>query len=248
MPRFSIHSWNEDGSANEPWMHPDATEIVRDLIRLRYQLLPYIYDLHWRNCESFEPIVRPTFVEFPDDPLAYEDCDELMLGPSLLVASVVEQGATARTVRLPAGAGWCDFWSGTRHEGGERVTVPAPWGRPPCFVRDGAAIPLNMAEQHFDKRAEQRAFAIFAPPEGAFETTCREDDGETEAWRNGGAGRWRIVVKADVDAIDVACFAEGPAPPQRPLSLLVRQTEHRVVRAPGAREVSLNGWRRYEID
>jgi alpha-glucosidase len=247
MPRFSIHSWNDDGSASEPWMHPDATEVVRDLIRLRYQLLPYIYDLHWRNCESFEPIVRPTFVEFPDDPIAYEDCDELMLGASLLVATVVEQGATDRTLRLPARGGWRDFWSGARYEGGQRVTVPAPWGRPPFFVRDGAAIPLNIAEQHFDKRAERRGFAIFAPLEGAFEATCREDDGETEAWREGAAGRWRVAVTARADRIDVACFAEGAAPPQRSLSLLVRESEKRPVHARGAREGSLSGWRRYEI-
>jgi hypothetical protein len=94
MPRFSIHSWNDDGSSNEPWMHPEVTPLVRELIRLRYELMPYLYDLCWRHTQGFEPIARPTFVEFPDDPRTYDDCDELMLGPALLVASVVEPGAT----------------------------------------------------------------------------------------------------------------------------------------------------------
>ncbi len=104
MPRFSIHSWNADGTVNAPWMHPDATPLVRDLIRLREQLIPYLYDLAWRHHRDGEPIQRPTFFDLPDDPAAFQDCDELMLKPALLVCSVVEPGATERRVRPPAGA------------------------------------------------------------------------------------------------------------------------------------------------
>jgi len=42
MPRFSIHSWNDDGTVNEPWMHPEVTREISDLIKLRYRLLPYL--------------------------------------------------------------------------------------------------------------------------------------------------------------------------------------------------------------
>ncbi|HET6970403.1 MAG TPA: glycoside hydrolase family 31 protein, partial [Phenylobacterium sp.] len=177
MPRFSIHSWNDDGTANEPWMHPEATATVSRLIRLRYQLLPYLYDLAWRHHDRFEPIARPVFHDFPDDPDAYADTDDLLLGPSLLVASVVEPGRTTREVRLPAGAAWVDFWTGERFAGGRRVTRPAPWGQPPVMMREGSAIPLNVAEQTFDRRADTRAFAVFASREGRFSAHCHEDDG-----------------------------------------------------------------------
>src|SRR5262249_48625686 len=72
MPRFSIHSWNDDGSANEPWMHPQVLPAVRSLIKFRYRLMPHLYDLAWRYRRDFEPMIRPTFYDFPDDPRTFE--------------------------------------------------------------------------------------------------------------------------------------------------------------------------------
>ncbi len=251
MPRFSIHSWNDDGTANEPWMHPDATPIVRDLIRLRYQLLPYLYDLTWRHHTAFEPIARPAFHDFPDDPACLADSDDLMLGPSLLVASVVTPGAETREVRLPASADWQDFWTGRRHAGGQRITMPAPWGRPPVLVREGSAIAMNIADQTFDRRADTRAFALFSPPEGAFEAACYEDDGESETADSEGFGFWRLAVEAAPHALAVEMFRDGPQAPRGPLALLVRPNETRSIAVRGARVVADRmhaGWRRIDLE
>jgi alpha-glucosidase len=233
MPRFSIHSWREGGEVNEPWMHPQATPTVRDLIRLRHQLMPYLYDLCWRHHDSFEPIVRPTFWEFPSDAACFADSDDLMLGPALLVASVVKPGALSRSVAPPAGATWSDFWSGDRHAGGKTIELPAPWGRPPLLVREGSAVPLNIAEQSFDRRADTRAFALFAPTAGEFTALCHEDDGASEDWRAGAYGEWRLEVRATPDRIDVACRASGPRPPTGPVALLVRPSESRPILVDG---------------
>ncbi len=250
MPRFSIHSWNDDTSANEPWMHPEATATVRNLIKLRYQLMPTLYDLAWRHHHAFEPIARPLFHDFPDDPASYEDRDDLMLGPSLLVASVVDPGATKRSVRLPLGAAWQDFWTGARFEGGRTVTLPAMPGRPPLLVRKGSAIALNIAAQTFDRRDDYRAFALFAPIEGDFSATCHEDDGRTEAWRAGDHGHWRLQVSAARDALTVTVSAKGRRPPQGPVSLLLRPSDTRPVKLiSGAlvAETSTDGWRRLDL-
>ena len=251
MPRFSIHSWNDDGTANEPWMHPEVTPIVRDLIRLRCQLLPYLYDLTWRHHTAFEPIARPTFHDFPDDPECLADSDDLMLGPALLVASVVAPGAQTRDIRLPSGADWQDFWTGQRHRGGDEIVAPAPWGQPPLLVREGSAIAMNIAEQTFDKRGDARAFAIFAPDEGAFEASCYEDDGETETTRPEAFGFWRLQGQASPEALQVTCHAEGPHAPHGPLTLLVRPTETRNIEVHGARAVAIrlhDGWRRIDLE
>ncbi len=251
MPRFSIHSWNDDGSANEPWMFPQTTQFVRDLIRLRYQLLPYLYDLSWRYHADFEPILRPTFYEFPEDATCLDDVDDLMLGPSLLVASVVEPGADSRVVYLPAGAVWADFWSGERFQGGQRVIRPAPWGKPPLLVRERSAIALNLAHQSFDHRADARGFAVFAPVCGTFETTCYEDDGETEAWRHGGFGHWIVTVEATSEALSVDLRASGKSPPAGPVSLLFRPNEQRPISSRGGRIASdqeFEGWRRVVVE
>ena len=82
----------------------------------------------------------------------------MLLGGNLLVAAVVEPGQRARRVYLPAGSGWYDFWSGDYYTGGQEILLPAPWDRPPLLARADSAIPLNVAEQHFAKPADQRGF------------------------------------------------------------------------------------------
>jgi alpha-glucosidase len=82
------------------------------VIKLRYRLIPYPYNLLWRYHHAYEPVVRPTFFDFPDDPHCWREGDEMMVGPSLLAAPVVEPGHVHRKVYLPFGAHWYDFWSG----------------------------------------------------------------------------------------------------------------------------------------
>jgi alpha-glucosidase (family GH31 glycosyl hydrolase) len=82
-------------------------------------------------------------MEAPDDPRAWQEDQSYFLGPTFLVAPVVEPGATTRTVYLPAGE-WVDYWRGTLYSGGREVTVPAPLdgSGPPVFARAGAIVPL----------------------------------------------------------------------------------------------------------
>ena len=109
---------------------------MRDLIKFRYRLMPYLYDLLWRYHDRLEPMMRPTFHDFPDDPRCFEENDDFLLGRSLLVASVVEPGQRTRDVYLPNGASWYDWWSGECFAGGETVTLTASWDRPPLLVRE----------------------------------------------------------------------------------------------------------------
>jgi alpha-glucosidase len=204
MPRFSIHSWNEDGTVNEPWMHPNATPSVRELIKLRYRLIPHLYNLLWRYHRAYEPMVRPTFFDFPDDPQCWREGDEMMVGPSLLAAPVVEAGQVQREVYLPFGAHWYDFWSGEVFKGGQTITRPAPWTRPVLFARESSAIPVNVAAQTFAARVDSRSFMIFPPiGSGAFTMENFEDDGESEAYKMGRYGGWRIEVEADTKSVSV---------------------------------------------
>ena len=204
MPRFSIHSWNSDGTANEPWMHPEVTTHVRDLIKLRYRFLPYIYDLTWKYASECEPIIRPTFLEFPDDPNCFGENDDMLLGASLLVATVVEPGAVSRDVYLPAGSRWYDYWSGELFAGGQTITRPAPLGRQPLLAREGSVIALNTAEQHFLARADRRAFQIFPPSGfGECESQIFEDDGESDAWRMSRYRLWRVRVLATPTSLQI---------------------------------------------
>ena len=135
MPRFSIHSWNDDGSVNEPWMHPDVLDDIRALMALRARLTPYLAQVLKAYRDAFEPVVRPLFHDFPDDPPAWDERPDFMLGAAVLVAPVVTPGARSRSLRLPKGAVWRDGWSQDRFQGGETVERPAPFDRPPFFIR-----------------------------------------------------------------------------------------------------------------
>lgn len=192
LPRFSIHSWNDDGSVTEPWTHPGVTPLIAALIRLRARLAPYLYDLLWASHERFEPILRPTLAEFEDDPETAAPCDEAMLGPALLLAPVVEAagggvGAPQRAVYLPAGAAWYALGGafdpaaeaaagvapGAPLPGGRRVTVPAPLGVPPLFGRAGSIVALDETDRSGrggGRLPAQRAFWVFP-------ALCAEEEG-----------------------------------------------------------------------
>ncbi len=162
-PRMVMNSWKADGTTNVPWLHPQVSAHVAAAIRLRYTLLPYLWSLFERASTRHEPIIRPTFYDFPDDERCYEDSDDFMLGADLLVAPVVTQGASTRGVYLPAGVpAWFDFHTGRRLAAGQVHTVDAPWSVLPLFARAGAAIPLAGADgrrqRHDDPVRETRRF------------------------------------------------------------------------------------------
>ncbi|HKD21888.1 MAG TPA: hypothetical protein VKB71_07725, partial [Rhizomicrobium sp.] len=143
----------------------------------------------------------------------------------LLVAPVCEPGARKLSVNLPAGASWFDFWSGARLAGGAVYDIDAPLGRPVVFAREGAAIAMNIAEQHFDHRADERAFLVISPARGAVRGACFEDDGESVLGNK--HGLWNVAIECG-DSLKVACSKTGPVPPAAPtLALLFRPNERR---------------------
>ncbi|CAJ0862661.1 glycoside hydrolase family 31 protein [Ralstonia flatus] len=252
LPRFSIHSWNDDKTVNEPWMYPQVTSQIASLIKLRYRLIPYLYELLWQSTQAYEPVLRPTFAEFPHDRRCYAECDDMMIGSSLLVAPTVDEGQTERTVYLPAGARWVSYWSGEAFEGGQTVTLPSPWDQPVMLIREGGVIAMNVAEQHFDRRADQRGFLV-VPMQGVGETAggSVEDDGETEAWRNGEQGRWSVRAVSDAQSITLHVSREGKMPtPADTVEIHLPAGDARPVQTPHARvleTVVVGGWRRLTL-
>lgn len=144
-PRMVMNSWKTGGISNLPWMHSEVKEDVIKAIELRYSLMPYLWSLFERAHQHHEPIIRPTFYDFPNDDQCFEDCDDFMLGAWLLIAPVVTEGDTKREVYLPRlteGAQWFDFETGKAFEPGKRHSVDAPLSRLPIFAKEGSAIPI----------------------------------------------------------------------------------------------------------
>jgi len=247
MPRFSIHSWNDDGTVNEPWMHREALPAIRRLMALRQQLIPFFYDLLHRYHAAYEPMVRPTWLDFPDDPDAWRECDEHLLGADLLVAPVMEQGATTRELRPPASADWIDVWSGRRVPGGVSVVLDAPLdGPPPLLARAGSAMFVDVAKGGWRPDPLQRGAWLFPPEQGPFEWSAVEEGGDGD----GAVDRWRVAGQADKEKIVVAVDHDrSGSSVERTLTLLVPPHEGRplIVTGRAGRPVEDRGRRGLEV-
>jgi alpha-glucosidase len=234
MPRFSIHSWNDDRTVNEPWMYPETLPAMRRLLALRQTLLPFFYDLLHRHAADYEPIVRPVWLDFPHDPAAWAECDEHLLGPDLLVAPVMEEGAVERAVRPPAGSDWIDVWGGgARLAGGETHVLPAPLdGPPPLLARAGSAMLVDLAEGGWRPADYRRGIWLFPPAKGAVAWSAIEDAGDGD----GPVDRWRIEGQADAERIAIHVRREGPGSwGDRRVTVLLPQGEVRRFEVTGGR-------------
>jgi alpha-glucosidase len=185
----------------EPWSFGARTEaIARGALRLRYQLLPYLYTCFREAARTGMPPWRPLFAEFPDDPSVRLVEDQVMVGPALLAAPILEPGAVARRVVLPPGF-WFDWHSAEMLEGGRTIDADAPLERMPLYVRANSALPTQPEVRFADDRPEQPLiWEIFLTREGRGEVgSLYEDDGRSFAYRHG-AFRTTLV-RAEDDAV-----------------------------------------------
>ena len=117
---------------------------------------------------------------------------------------------------------------------GQHVLLDAPLdARPPLLAREGCAIPLNVGPIHFDGVEDARGFQVFPlQGTGIFETTCFEDDGHSQACREGRHGQWRLRVESGSTFITIELVPEGLiAPSQRTVTLRFPAAEQRELRA-----------------
>ncbi|PKN86051.1 MAG: alpha-glucosidase [Chloroflexi bacterium HGW-Chloroflexi-8] len=161
---------------HEPWVFGEEVEnIVRDSLKLRYQLLPYLYSVFQRASEKGYPIWRGLFLHYPEDINTYHISDQVLIGKYLMVAPILHPGQRARQVYLPAGT-WYDWWEGTRYEGGRYILAEAPLNRMPMYARAGAIIPMSPAMQYTSEKAIDPLTLVCYPDEdGHFK--LYEDDG-----------------------------------------------------------------------
>ena len=181
QPIFRTHGTR---TFNEIWSYGKQAEpILEKYLKLRYELLPYIYSLGYQSYKTGAPYMRALFMDFPNDPNVSEIGDEYMFGPAFLVAPVTDQGATTRSVYLPAGARWYNFWTNERFEGGQAITVSAPIGTIPLFVRAGSILPLGSAIESTQQKQKIVKFQIYPGADGSF--SLYNDDGNTYAYERG---------------------------------------------------------------
>jgi alpha-glucosidase len=191
---------NRDTRDKEPFAFPEPVmSVIRRYIRLRYKLFPYLYNLFALQEEQGDPILRPLFYEFEDEGLD-KISDQFMVGPSILQAPFLEEGAKKRKVVLPGVEPWYDATSGEWQEPGERTTRAGKESTP-LYLRAGAIVPMQPGTP-VDNTKELRDvhLHLFMPPNWSGESSLeyRADDGISYAYANGA----RSVLKVRVAAVE----------------------------------------------
>jgi alpha-glucosidase len=123
--RENNHRWDSDA---------DTTAHFSRMARVHAALAPDRIAWAEEAESSGLPLVRHLLLEFPEDQEAWTVHDQYMFGPELLVAPVVEQAATSRSVYFPEGK-WFSVWDVRSFEGPGYHEVTAPIGTPPVFSR-----------------------------------------------------------------------------------------------------------------
>ncbi|MET1248108.1 glycoside hydrolase family 31 protein [Sporolactobacillus sp. STCC-11] len=195
-PLFRNHSsiYTRD---QEPWAFDDQTEAInRKYIKLRYQLLPYLYDLLHDGESSGLPVIRPLFLHYQDDVRTYEINDEFLCGDSILVAPVVEQGARTRLVYLPEGNEWIDFWTKEVFAGGHYIVREAPLDLCPIYIKGGSIVPLYPVQNYVgEQEIKQLTLDVYlteSVKNGSY--IHYQDDGESFNYQNGGYNLYELSI------------------------------------------------------
>lgn len=172
----------------EPWNiapegHP-AFQSILYYTKLRYSLMPYIYTLAGKTYWEDYTIMRPLVMDFQHDKMVKNMSDQFMFGPSMMVCPVYEYQARSREVYFPEGTIWYDFYTGKSIQGGQKLTVEAPYDKIPLYVRGGSIIPVGPEIQYTDEKpADQLILYVYAGQDGEF--TLYEDEGTNYDYENG---------------------------------------------------------------
>src|SRR2546425_7607801 len=185
-----------DGYDQEPWRFGKYYEdIIRKYLKLRYQLLPFLYTTLEAAHRTGVPLFRPLMLNYQDDSNTYNLDDQFMIGDDLLVAPIVKPDLTSRLVYLPRGV-WYDFWTNKKYDGDKIIRVDAPLETVPMFVRGEAVIPMGPEMRHVGERPfDPITFAIYPDEKGFASATLYEDDGNSLAHQRRGFRRTKLEVR-----------------------------------------------------
>ena len=180
-PIFRVHGYKSNA---EFWNYgPQVEQIFRQYDELRYRLLPYIYSAAWDVTKNGETLMRALPLEFSSDPRTREVSDQFMFGPALLINPVTAEGATQRTLYLPTGSDWVDFWTGKSLKGGQIITAEAPLDRIPVYAKAGSIVALGPPVESASAKPDPIDLRIYTGADGDF--TLYEDEGDNYDYERG---------------------------------------------------------------
>jgi len=186
----------------EPWVDgPEHEAIRKRYIETRYRLLPYIYTGLEETTRTGIPLMRPMFLEFPDQPSVNLNDQEFMFGDNMLVAPQVWPFTGQYKATLPAGE-WYDFWTGAKVSGGGDIAIEPRLDTLPVYVRAGSIIPEQAVVQNTDE-TPQGPLLLNVYPGPQCRGSLYADDGKTFAYQKNQSLRLNFTCELSPGHIDV---------------------------------------------
>ena len=207
-PIFKTHSTKDQKIVRYPWAFPDHVFHMRDAIRLRYDLVPYIYNASRENYDTGVAMCRPMYYDYPELDKAYSSPEQFMFGNDILATAVVQPvdkvtGLAKRSIWFPEGA-WYDFATGAMYEGDACKELQYTIAENPWFAKAGSIIPMNPSDIDNLQKDCGKLVLTFVPG-GDGELRLYEDDGLSQDYMNGGA--WTNVEKKTEGNVVKICVA-----------------------------------------
>lgn len=186
-PIFKTHSTKTPDIERRLWAFPEYFSTMRDAIRLRYTLSPYIYNAARAAYDTGISMCRPMYYDYPEAEEAYIWKQQYMFGDDIL-ATVLDRpadqatGLTERDVWFPEGTSWYDMATGEMIDGGQVRTLRYTIDENPYYVKAGAIIPMASPEIQSLQEESSEIYFFIAPGDGTSKISLYEDDGKTQAY------------------------------------------------------------------
>lgn len=185
-PIFKTHSTKDPRIERCIWCFPDHMFLMRDAIRLRYTLAPYIYNAARENYDTGVGMCRPMFYDYPESDKAYETPEQFMFGNDILATTITQPvdsitGLAPRTIWFPEGA-WFDCATGSMYEGGRTEELHYTLAENPHYAKAGSIIPMNPATVKNLQQPCDTLVLTFIPG-GDGQLRHYEDDGMSQQYK-----------------------------------------------------------------
>lgn len=182
-------------------------------MRLRHQLIPYIYTMNARTHKEGRALCEPLYYECPDEKDTYICKNGYKFGTELLVCPVISKldahSKTAITeVYLPKGR-WTNLFTGRIYEGGKTVYVSSQLHEAPVFLKAGAIVPLSLDKGNGTENPKKLCLLL---SRGTNHFTLYEDDGETKAYENGAISETAFSLAENGGTLHFTCSGTKEAP------------------------------------
>lgn len=185
-PVMRTHSTKNSNMNKEPWkFSAEYCEILRETIRQRYKLAPYIYTMARKSYDDGLSLCRPMYYDYPEEHEAYDFRNEYMFGDDILVAPITtpsEDGYATIKVWLPEGD-WYEWYTGTILSGNQIIERRFSIDEYPIYIKSGAILPMYSEEvMNLNSNDEPLVLTVFPGGKDDSSFIVYEDNGNDKKY------------------------------------------------------------------